>query len=240
MDTAVVTGGSRGVGRAIVEALSVDYRIVFLYRCRDDAAQDVVRQVAKQGGCAVARRCDLTNAASVVELLAELDSEPVSVLVNNAAVLRDGHLLLMDEDRWRIVMETAVTGTYRMTRGCLRAMLRRRRGRIINIGSLSGVLGQGGQTNYAAAKGALVAFTRALAQEVGRWGITANVVIPGWIDTELVRALPEKRRREAVAEVPLRRLGGPEEVAAVVSFLASEASSYITGASIRVDGGVGA
>lgn len=240
MDTALVTGGSRGIGRAIVESLSADYRVVFLYRCRDDAAQDVVRRVSERGGWAVARRCDVTDATSVEDLLVAFEAEPISVVVNNAAVLRDGHLLLMDEERWRIVMDTAVTGTYRITRGFLRGMLQRRRGRIINIGSLSGVLGQAGQTNYAAAKGSLIAFTRALAREVGRYGVTANLVIPGWIETELVRALPEKRRREALAGVPLKRFGKPEEVAAVVRFLASEASQYMTGAAIRVDGGVSA
>ncbi len=240
MDAALVTGGSRGIGRAIVEALAEDYRVIFLYRCRDDAAQAVVNQIRERGGEAVARRCDVTDGASVEQLLAEFEAEPFTVVVNNAAVLRDGHLLLMDEERWRIVMETAVTGAYRITRGCLRGMLQRRRGRIINVGSLSGVLGQPGQSNYAAAKGALIAFTRALAREVGRYGITANVVIPGWIDTELVRALPEKRRREALGDVPVGRFGRPEEVAAVVRFLASEAASYLTGATIRADGGVGA
>lgn len=240
MSVALVTGGSRGIGRAIVETLATDFRVVFVYRQREEAARQVVEEVAARGGCAEARRCDLTDPVSVAALLAELESLPVEVLVNNAAVLRDGHLLLMDEERWQVVLETAVTGTYRVTRGCLRGMLQRRRGRIISIGSLSGVLGKAGQTNYAAAKGALIAFTRALAREVGRWGITANVVIPGWIDTELVRNLPSRRQDEALAEVPLGRFGRPEEVAAVVRFLACEASNYLTGATIRVDGGVGA
>ena len=240
METALVTGGSRGIGRAIVEALAEDYRVVFLYRCRDDAARAVVQRVSERGGEAVARRCDVTDRTGVEQLHAEFRDEPISVLVNNAAVLRDGHLLLMDEQRWSIVMDTAATAAYRITRGVLRGMLERRYGRIINIGSLSGVLGQPGQTNYAAAKGALIAFTRSLAREVGRYGITANVVIPGWIDTELVQALPERRRREALADVPLGRFGRPEEVAAIVRFLASRAASYLTGATIRVDGGVGA
>lgn len=222
-----------------MRALASQYRVWFLYRCRADAADQVVREVAEEGGSAIARRCDITDPGSVTEVLAELENEAVSVLVNNAAVLRDGHLLLMDEERWRVVMETAASGTYRVTRACLRGMLQRRYGRVINIGSLSGVLGQSGQTNYAAAKGALISFTRALAREVGRWGITANVVIPGWIDTELVRGLPERRRQEALAEIPLGRLGRPEEVAAVVRFLASRASEYLTGTTIRVDGGVG-
>jgi 3-oxoacyl-[acyl-carrier protein] reductase len=240
VSTAIVSGGARGIGRAIVERLAAEgLRVHFLYLSRDDAAGEVVARVAASGGEAVAHRCDATDRPAVESFLRGVEDEHVEVLVNNVAALRDGHLLLMDEERWDIVLDTTLKSAYRLSRGCLRHMLHRRSGRIINIGSLSGILGQQGQAAYAAAKGGLAAFSRALAREVGRYGVTVNTVVPGWIDTDLVAALPAKKREQAVASVPMGRLGRPEEVAAVVAFLASAAAAYITGATIRVDGGLG-
>ncbi|MEW6336216.1 MAG: 3-oxoacyl-ACP reductase family protein [Acidobacteriota bacterium] len=241
MRTAIVSGGARGIGRAVVERLGAEgFRVHFLYLSRDDAAGEAVARVAASGGEAVAHRCDVTDREALEAFLARVDGEDVAILVNNVAALRDGHLLLMDEERWDIVLETTLKSAYRLSRGCLRQMLHRRNGRIINIGSLSGLLGQQGQSAYAAAKGGLTAFSRALAREVGRYGVTVNTVVPGWIDTDLVGALSAKKREQAVASVPMGRFGRPEEVAAVVAFLASAAAGYITGATIRVDGGLGA
>ncbi len=241
MLTAVVTGGSRGIGRAIVERLAADgFRVHFLYRCRDDAAAQVVERAAAAGGVAVAHRCDVTDQKAVAALAEQLVGEGVYALVNNAAVLRDGHFLLMDEARWAVVLETSLTAAYRLSRAFLRPMLQAGRGRIVNVGSLAGQLGQAGQANYAAAKGGLVAFGKALAREVGRYGVTVNTVVPGWIATELVLGLPDSRRAKALAEVPLGRFGQPSEVADAVAFLLSGTASYITGITLRVDGGVGA
>jgi len=237
----VVSGGSRGIGRALVELLAGQgYRVHFLYRCRGDAAAEVVETVRGRGGNAQAYRCDVTDPRAVDTFLAGVAGEEIYALVNNAAILRDGHLLLMDSERWSVVIDTVLTAAYRLTRGCLRSMLHAGRGRIVNVGSLSGQVGQAGQANYAAAKGGLHAFTKALAREVGRYGITVNVVVPGWIETDLVAALSEEHRARAIASVPLGRLGRAQEVAQVVSFLLSDAAAYITGATVRVDGGVGA
>jgi 3-oxoacyl-[acyl-carrier protein] reductase len=238
--TVVVSGGSRGIGRAIVELLAAQgFAVHFLYRSHEQAAAEVVAAVEASGGEATAHRCDVSDAPAIEAFLDTMSEEPLFGLVNNAAVIRDGHFLLMPQESWDVVLQTVLDASYHLTRGCLRSMLKSGRGRIVNIGSLSGLLGMAGQVNYSTAKGGLHAFTKALAREVGRWGITVNTVVPGWIRTDITDALPESKRRKAAASIPLGRLGEPVEIARVVAFLLSDQASYITGATIRVDGGVG-
>lgn len=237
----LVSGGSRGIGRAIVERLAgAGYAIDFLYRENETAARATVEKVRATGGTVTSHRCDVTHAESVENLLDRIEGKPWYGLINNAAVLRDGHFLLMEPARWDVVLDTTLTAAYRLTRHVLRSMVLAGQGRIVNIGSLSGILGQAGQTNYAAAKGGLHAFSRALAREVGRYAVTVNTVVPGWTDTELVAAsLSPARRAKAVRDVPLGRFGTPDDVAAAVEFMLSAGASYITGATVRVDGGLG-
>lgn len=238
--TVVVSGGSRGIGRAVVELLAAQgFRVLFLYRSNESAATAVEAAVAAAGGEAVAYRCDVADSRAVESFLDVIADQSVFALVNNAAVIRDGHFLLMSQESWDAVLQTALGGTFHLTRGCVRIMLKSGRGRIVNIGSLSGLLGMAGQVNYSTAKGGVHAFTKALAREVGRWGITVNTVVPGWIRTDIIATLSASKQRKAEQSIPLRRMGEPAEVARVVAFLLSEQSSYITGATIRVDGGVG-
>jgi 3-oxoacyl-[acyl-carrier protein] reductase len=240
VSTVVVSGGGRGIGRAVVlELVGRGHEVHFLYRERDAAAGEVEAEARHRGGVAVAHRCDVTDAAAVDAFLADLGDREVYGLVNNAAVLRDGHFLLMPDESWTLVLDTVLSAAFRLTRGCLRSMLKTGQGRIVNVGSLSGLLGKVGQVNYGTAKGGLHAFTKALAREVGRYGVTVNTVVPGWIATELVGALSEAKRAKALADIPLGRFGEPDEVAGVVGFLMSEAASYVTGATLRIDGGVG-
>jgi 3-oxoacyl-[acyl-carrier protein] reductase len=226
----LVTGGNRGIGRAIAEAFV--------------AAGDQVAITSRGGDGpegALPVKCDVTDAASVDAAFDEVEAAhgPVEVLVANAGITADTLLLRMSEDDWSRVIETNLTGSYRVAKRAAKGMLRLRRGRLVFISSVVGLLGSAGQVNYAASKAGLVGMARSLARELGSRSITANVVAPGFVETEMTAVLPEEKRAEYQAQIPLGRLAQPAEVASVVRWLASEEAGYVTGAVIPVDGGLG-
>jgi 3-oxoacyl-[acyl-carrier protein] reductase len=228
--SALVTGGNRGIGLAIARRLAADGdKVMITSRSGDDVE-----------GLSVAQ-CDVRDPASVDAAFtaAEAAHGPVEVLVANAGITRDQLLALMSEDDFGAVLDTNLTGAYRVAKRAVRGMIRMRRGRIVFISSVVGLLGSGGQANYAASKAGLVGMARSLARELGTRSITVNVVAPGFVDTEMTAALPEDRKAGILASVPLGRLASADEVAAAVAFLASADAGYITGAVIPVDGGLG-
>ncbi|PJE98352.1 3-oxoacyl-[acyl-carrier-protein] reductase [Streptomyces carminius] len=226
----LVIGGNRGIGLAIARAFAdAGDKVAVTYRSGEPP----------EGFCAV--RCDITDAEQVEQAYKEIEERqgPVEVLVANAGITRDQLLLRMSEEDFTSVLETNLTGTFRVVKRASRGMLRARSGRIVLISSVVGLLGSAGQANYAASKAGLVGFARSIARELGSRSITCNVVAPGFVDTDMTRALSEEQRGKIVGQVPLGRYARPEEVASTVRFLASEEAAYITGAVIPVDGGLG-
>lgn len=241
MKCALVTGGSRGIGRAICQKLAADggYHILINYQSNSAAAEETLQKVKEAGATGEIIKFDVASADEVKAALTQWqDTNPeavVEVVVNNAGITRDGLFMWMSQDDWQQVINTSLNGFYNVTNFLIQKMLRNKYGRIINMVSVSGVKGTPGQTNYSAAKGAVVAATKALAQEVAKRNITVNAVAPGFIRTDMTGQLDEK---ELVKMVPANRFGEAEEVADLVGFLASRKAGYITGEVININGGI--
>jgi 3-oxoacyl-[acyl-carrier protein] reductase len=237
-EIALVTGASRGIGAAIAERLSADgARVIGTATTADGAARISAALEARGGRGAV---LEVGSGASVDALLADIEAKEgaIAILCNNAGITRDTLLVRMKVEDWDAVIQTNLSSVFRLSKAVLRGMMKARRGRIVNITSVVGVTGNAGQANYAAAKAGILGFTKSLAREVGSRGITVNAIAPGFIDTDMTRALAEAQRSELTAQIPLGRLGQPAEIAAAVSFLCSADGGYITGETLHVNGGM--
>lgn len=237
----LVTGASRGIGKAIALKLaSLGSKVAVNYREREAEANSVIEAIASQGGGeAIAIKADVADTEAVKAMVEQVTDRwgSIDILVNNAGITRDTLVLRMGDKDWDEVIDTNLRGAYLCTKFALRSMIRQRRGRIINISSIAGVMGNPGQSNYAASKGGLIAFTKSVAREIGSRNITVNAVAPGFIATEMTDKLPSERKESVLAIIPLQRFGEPEDVADLVAFLASEKAGYITGQVICIDGG---
>jgi len=239
-EIALVTGASRGIGQAIALGLGREGANVIGTATSEGGAAKISEAFAAAGIKGEGRVLDVTDGESVSNLVAAIDKDfgAVTILINNAGITRDNLLMRMKEEEWGDIIDTNLTSVYRVTKACLRGMTKARRGRIISIASVVGAMGNAGQTNYAAAKAGLMGFSKSLAREVGARGITVNTVAPGFIDTDMTRALPEAHKETLLGAIPLARLGQPEEIAAAVVFLASPGGAYISGETLHVNGGM--
>ena len=235
--TALVTGASRGIGKSIAERLTKDGFFVVGTSTTDAGIETIERYLGDRGGGVTMRIEDIASVDAALERISSSYGD-VSVLVNNAGITRDNLLVRMSDDEWSDVIDTNLSGTFRLCKSLLRSMIKARWGRIVNVGSVVGRMGNAGQTNYAASKAGIEGFTRALAQEVGSRSITVNCIAPGFIDTDMTAQLSEAQTDELSATIALRRIGSPEDVASAVSFLVSDDAGYVTGETLHVNGGL--
>ncbi|MCC2254435.1 3-oxoacyl-[acyl-carrier-protein] reductase [Ruminococcus sp. CLA-AA-H200] len=238
---AVVTGASRGIGRAVaIKLASEGATVVINYNGSEDRALEVKKEIEENGGKAEIRQCNVSDYAACEEMFKEIISTlgSVDILVNNAGITKDGLLMKMSEEDYDAVLDTNLKGTFNCIRHVARQMIRQKGGRIINMSSVSGVLGNAGQANYSASKAGVIGLTKSVARELASRGITVNAVAPGFVNTEMTAVLSEKVKEGAAAQIPLGKFGEPEDIANAVAFLASDNARYITGQVLAVDGGM--
>jgi len=238
---ALVTGGSRGIGRAIAERLAADgHRVAVNFHTRGDAADEVVAGIRARGGEAIAVGGDVGDGGAVTAMFAVVEEAlgPVEILVNNAGITADGLLLRMKPEAWEAVIRTNLDSVYHCTRAALRGMLKARWGRVVNVASVAGIVGNPGQANYAAAKAGVIGFTKAVARELAARDITVNAVAPGFVETDMTDALGDGVRVAVLPSIAIGRFGTPPEIASAVGYLASDDAAYVTGQVLVVDGGL--
>ncbi|NWG39959.1 MAG: 3-oxoacyl-ACP reductase FabG [Hydrogenophilaceae bacterium] len=237
---ALVTGASRGIGQACALALAKQGMTVIGTATSDKGAEAITAYLQASGASGCGMKLDVTNAAEVDAVITAIEKDfgSISVLVNNAGITRDNLLMRMKDEEWADIMATNLTSVFRLSRAVIKGMMKARAGRIISIASVVGAMGNAGQANYSAAKAGIMGFTKSLAREVGSRNITVNCVAPGFIDTDMTRALPEAQRQALLAHIPLGRLGAVEDIANAVVFLASDQAAYITGTTLHVNGGM--
>ncbi|KAB2314051.1 3-oxoacyl-ACP reductase FabG [Betaproteobacteria bacterium SCN2] len=237
---ALVTGASRGIGQACALALAKEGATVIGTATSDKGAEAISAYLAAAGAKGRGMKLDVTDAAEVDAVIAAIEKDfgAIGILVNNAGITRDNLLMRMKDEEWDEIMATNLTSVFRLSRAVLRAMMKARSGRIISIASVVGAMGNAGQTNYSAAKAGIMGFTKSLAREVGSRNITVNCVAPGFIDTDMTRALPEAQREALLSHIPLGRLGAADDIANAVAFLAGDKAAYVTGTTLHVNGGM--
>jgi len=236
----LVSGASRGIGRAIALALGKKGATVIGTATSESGAQNIAKYLDEKGVKGSGEVLNVTDQASIDTLLKSVTEKfgAPTILVNNAGITRDNLLMRMKEDEWDDIINTNLSSVYRLSKSCLRAMMKARSGKIVNIASVVALTGNPGQCNYAAAKSGMIGFSKALAREVASRGITVNCVAPGFIETDMTHELPEKQKEALLQSIPLNRLGSPEEIAGAVEYLTSSAGDYITGETINVNGGM--
>lgn len=234
---ALVTGASRGIGRTIAETLVARGATVVGTATSDNGAQAISEWLGANGKGYMLNVADQASVEAVLTAI-RADFGEIDILVNNAGITRDNLLMRMKDDEWQDIIDTNLTSVFRLSKAVLRAMMKKRFGRIVTIGSVVGTMGNGGQANYAAAKAGLIGFSKSLAREVASRGITVNVVAPGFIETDMTQALTEEQRAGILSQVPANRLGDAKEIASAVAFLASDEAGYITGETLHVNGGM--
>tara|TARA_B100000686_G_scaffold51476_2_gene55362 strand:+ start:979 stop:1707 length:729 start_codon:yes stop_codon:yes gene_type:complete len=240
MKTALVTGGSRGIGKAIALELGKSFNVAVGYSSSKDSAEEVVEQIVKSGGTATAIQINVANSESIENAFTTIEKElnGVDILVNNAGITKDNILPRIKEDDWNDVINTNLSGPFKTSQRAIKHMMKNKWGRIVFISSIVGIIGNQGQANYAASKAGLIGLSKSIAKEMGSRNITSNVIAPGYIDTDMTAFLTDEQKDNIIEQLSIKRIGKPEDVANIVSFLSSEESEYITGQVIPVDGGI--